>query len=270
MTKVDYVLRLSENTRRALWGEERWVVSVHPSARSVVTNGPLAGKTLAEVLPGFSLLFKVIDARKRLSVQVHPSMLTAPLIGGEPKTEAWCMLNDGIVYAGLKPGVSVGDVATAVSSGRFEELLVRHEAKKGDMLLVPGGMVHAIDGCVRLYEVQQSSDTTYRLYDWRRVDADGKPRELHVEKSLATIDYSLPAPVLGSVAECPFFDFRQMEVCGRMDFAPHAEPVVLFAAEGPCMVNGEELREGESALVPPSVGFTLTSASAKVFITHCK
>ena len=171
---------LDKSVHSALWGSESWEISAHSSDPSVIEDGEEKGRRLNEIYPKFPLLFKVIDARTRLSVQVHPNEETCKVTGGEPKTEMWCALSDGPIYAGLKKGTSAADVEAAVKSGRFEELLVRHEAKFGDVFFIPGGLVHAIGDGVRLYEVQQSSNTTFRLYGWGRVDADGQPRELHI------------------------------------------------------------------------------------------
>lgn len=268
--KADYVLRFDKIIRRAIWGAESWEISVHPAGSSTIANGPLKGMLLAEACPDFHLLIKVIDARDRLSVQVHLSDHTAPLLGGEPKTEMWCMLKDGEIYAGLSPMTTRYDVAAAVSSGRFESLLVRHDAKKGEAYFIPGGQVHAIGERSLLYEVQQSSNTTYRLYDWGRVDSEGKPRELHVEKGLSAINYALPVPEPQPEVDCPYFSFRQIAVCGSVEFEPQDDYVALFAAEGGVSVNGEELAEGESALVPPGVAFSLSAGKARVFFTRSK
>ena len=208
------ILKFGQNVHPALWGQESWEISVHPAGPSVVAVGEAQGRSLADVAPGFPLLVKVIDAKTRLSVQVHPNEETRRLTGGDPKTEMWAMLEDGVIYAGLKPGTRPEDIESAVKSGRFEELLVRHEAKKGEAFFIPGGLVHAIGDGALIYEVQQSSDTTFRLYDWNRVGKDGKPRELHVEKSLKAIDYSLPVPVPSRDVKCPFFDFRQPSLDG--------------------------------------------------------
>jgi len=265
--KPDYVLKFEPNRHLALWGEESWEVSVHPAGPGTIANGPLAGRSLAEVCPDFPLLIKVIDAKTRLSVQVHPNERTAPLTGGEPKTEMWCMLEDGSIYAGLKPGATSADVAAAVADGRFEDLLVRHDAKRGDVFFIPGGLVHAIGDGVRLYEVQQSSNTTYRLYDWNRVGADGRPRELHVEKSLLSIDGSLPAPKPTDAVECPFFSFRQLDLAGTVSFAPSAAYTAIFVADGDARANGEPLARGVSALVPPGLALRLEAESARVFVS---
>lgn len=127
------VFKFAPNIHPALWGSESWEISVHPAGPSVIAGDCAeAGRPLPEMAKGFPLLVKVIDAKTRLSVQVHPNEVTCKVTGGDPKTEMWAMLEDGVIYAGLKPGVGPGDVAEAVRSGRFEELLVRHEAKKGE------------------------------------------------------------------------------------------------------------------------------------------
>ena len=268
--RPDYVLKLERQVRHALWGSESWEISVHPSGPSVIANGPLAGRSLAEVCPDFGLLVKVIDAKDRLSVQIHPNDRIAPLLGGEPKTEMWCMLADGLIFAGLPPKTGSDAVAEAIKNGRFEDLLVRYAAKKGEVYFIPGGEVHAIGEGTRLYEVQQSSDTTYRLYDWGRVDKDGRPRELHIEKGLKAINHSLPPPRPAREAECEHFAFSQHTVHGELRFGPLDRYAVLFAAEGAATVNGETLVEGESALVPPGVAFAVSSDRAHIFITTSK
>lgn len=225
-------MKLESPVRTLVWGTERWVASARPELPSVVADGPAKGRALSEVAGGFPLLVKVIDAKTRLSVQVHPNARTAPLTGGEPKTEAWCILESGPIYAGLKQGAGRDDVEAAVRSGRFEELLVRHDAKKGEIYFIPGGLVHAIGDGVKIFEVQQSSDTTFRLYDWGRTGADGKPRDLHIEKSLAAIDYSLPPPEPAESVECPYFRMWQMDAAaGAVVAAPADSPLVVHNTE---------------------------------------
>ena len=260
-------LKFEPNLHPALWGRESWEVSVHRAGPSVVAEGPSAGRRLDELMPGFPLLVKVIDAKTRLSVQVHPNERTCRVTGGDPKTEMWCMLEDGFIYAGLKPGVGAREVESAVASGRFEELLVRHDAKAGDVFFIPGGLVHAIGDGVKLYEVQQSSDTTFRLYDWNRVGADGKPRELHVAKSLQAIDYTLAAPVAAKSATCPFFDFRQLKLDGSQRLASLDSFTVLFAAKGAFTIDGETIAEGTSVLLPAGADVELGGSGATVFVT---
>lgn len=261
------VLKFAPNIHQALWGSESWEISVHPSGMGTVAGGEYDGKPLDGIVSGFPLLIKIIDAKTRLSVQVHPNETTCKVTLGDPKTEMWVMLEDGVIYAGLKPGTSPADIAAAVESGKFEELLVRHEAKKGDAFFIPGGLVHAIGDGALIYEVQQSSDTTFRLYDWNRVGADGRPRELHIEKSLAAIDYSLPVPVRTRDVKCPFFDFRQIDVDGEISLGTNDGATVVFAAEGELKVNGTGLGRRTSALVLPGAELTL-SGKGRAFVTR--
>jgi len=232
-------LTFKPNIHTALWGTESWEISGHHSSPSVVADGPYAGCTLEGLATEFGaafvgtkapnpnvfpLLFKVIDAKKRLSVQVHPNETTRTLTGGEPKTEMWRVLGGrGPIFAGLRPGTTPAVVEENVRTGRFEETLVRHDASEGLTLFIPGGLVHAIGEDVLIYEVQQSSNTTYRLYDWGRVGADGKPRPLHVEASLKSIDFSLPAPVSRDSVSCRFFNFRPVESNGAIPVASNPE-----------------------------------------------
>ena len=242
-------LTFTSNVHTALWGCESWEISGHPSSPSVVVEGPFAGRTLQELAAeygtalmgtkapdaaSFPLLFKVIDAKDRLSVQVHPNEATRALTGGEPKTEMWCVLGgQGPIFAGLKPGTTPARVEEDVRTGRFEETLVRHAARPGLTLFIPGGLVHAIGEDVLIYEVQQSSNTTYRLYDWGRVGKDGKPRQLHVAESLKSIDFALPVPEAREAVACPFFNFRQVQAEGRIEVAadPATFTALFFVAE---------------------------------------
>ncbi len=268
--KPGEILKFAPNIHPALWGKESWEVSVHPSGQSVIEWGQSPqerGQSLRNVMPDFPLLVKIIDAKSRLSVQVHPNESTCKVTGGDPKTEMWVLLEDGVIYAGLKPGTGSAEIESAVRSGCFEELLVRHEAKKGQAFFIPGGLVHAIGDNTLIYEVQQSSDTTFRLYDWNRVGKDGKPRELHVEKSLQAIDYSLPVPVAQKDIKCPFFDFRQIALAGKQEHPASAGCTVLFAADGAFTVNGVEVANRTSVLVAPDTPLTL-NGNGIVFITR--
>lgn len=245
----------------ALWGTESWEISAFP---------PDASRVPLDILfPGFPLLFKVIDAKSRLSVQVHPNEKTCRRTGGNPKTEMWCALSDGPIYAGLKPGTRAEDVEAAVRSGDFEELLVRHEARFGDVFFIPGGLVHSTGDGVKLYEVQQSSDTTFRLYDWGRVDADGRARALHIEKGLQAIDYTLPVPVACKSLDAPFFKFSQKRVLGsEVLLARPDEFLALYTAKGAVVLDGKRVPEGTSVLVSRGSACEMSGENALVFQTR--
>ena len=261
------ILRFKGSLHTALWGTESWEISAHPSDPSVLPEGG----TLHGRFPDFPLLFKVIDAKTRLSVQVHPNEETCKVTGGEPKTEMWCALSDGPIYAGLKAGTTAADVDAAVRSGRFEELLVRHDAKAGDVFFIPGGLVHAIGDGVRLYEVQQSSNTTFRLYDWGRVGADGKPRELHVEKGRQAVDYTLGVPRPCAELKTPFFDFSQQTVRGSVTLSANdGEFLALFTAQGGVELDGQPMAEGASALLEPGTACVVSSEGSRVLVTRFK
>ena len=267
-----YPLTFKPNLHTALWGVESWEISGHHSSPSVVAEGAFAGRTLEELaaaygaaLTGtkapdanrFPLLFKVIDARKRLSVQVHPNEATRRVTGGEPKTEMWHVLGGhGPIFAGLKKGTTPADVEEDVRTGRFEDTLVCHPAVPGQTLFIPGGLVHAIGEDVLVYEVQQSSNTTYRLYDWGRVGADGKPRPLHVAQSLQSIDFTLPEPEPRTEVTCPFFAFRPVVSDGTLEVPANPETfTAVFIVE-----------ERKSILVPASCAAKI-NCKGKVLVT---
>ena len=196
---------------------ESWEIVDHGQDQSVVQVGPLAGTTLHQLvaerpaellgpsrhapdrwpLAGrFPLLLKFIDSAKDLSVQVHPddrmaARLDPPDLG---KTEAWIVLHaepGSRIYAGLKPGVDRTTLARAVQQGTCAECLHTFEAAAGDGLFIPAGTVHALGAGFLMTEVQQASNTTFRLFDWNRVGADGKPRPLHIEQGLEAINFDL-------------------------------------------------------------------------------
>ena len=267
MIQIPYPMFFGPNIHTALWGRESWEISAHPAGPSVIENGSEAGRKLPEVIDNFPLIINIIDAKMRHSVQVHPNETTCKVTGGDPKTEMWCLLNDGFIYAGLKEGVGPKDIEAAVASGRFEELMVRHEAKAGDTFFIPGGLVHTIGDNTRIYEVQQSSDTTFRLYDWNRVGADGQPRQLHIEQALKAINYDLKAPESVSSVECPFFRFRTVELNGKMVLPDDGGFTVLYAAKGDLVVNGLVAAEGRSVLVPGGSEVVLEGTGVKVFVT---
>ena len=143
--------------------------------------------------PRFPILAKLLDARERLSLQVHPSAQIAPSLGGEPKSELWyfAAADDGAeIFAGVASGVQPAQFEQAIDDGRREPNWCRGCAvKSGDSFFVPGGRVHAIGGGNLLVEIQENSDTTYRVFDWGRADDEGRPRALHRAESMRAIDF---------------------------------------------------------------------------------
>jgi len=187
---------------------ESWEIADCGDEQTVVEDGPLCGWTLARVVAErgvdlfgihrgptrFPLLIKFIDANDRLSVQVHPDDDAAQRMGLGPngKSEAWVILDaqpQSRIYVGLKPGIDRAALVRHLDAGTVEECLHAYLAKRGDCIFVPAGTVHAIGEGILLAEIQQTSDVTFRLYDWGRVGLDGKPRTLHRDEALACIDF---------------------------------------------------------------------------------
>ncbi len=268
---------------------EAWEISSRAEGMSIVAEGPLKGRSLSELVADygssllgarvpsdrFPLLIKLIDARKTLSVQVHPNNENAHRTGGEPKTEMWYVLDaapGACVYAGLREHVTADDLRAALKHNTVEDLLVRLPVKPHDALFVPGGRVHAIGAGCLLLECQQNSNTTYRLYDWGRVGPDGKPRELHIEPALRVINWHEPTPSLAvpkrepcsppnscwEIVRCPFFRMRRVELQ-----APDRWPAdpgsfrALFIADGEVTLATPSvtstLARGVSALLPAAI-----------------
>ena len=198
---------------------ESWEVSDRPDDESVIANGALAGRTLRWLMEAhggdllgraspsadnrFPLLCKILDARDRLSLQVHPPARAASL--GAPKTEMWYIARadrGAELHVGLKRGVTREEFESKVRTGRVAECFHRVPVHAGDAMFLPSGRVHAIGAGLVIFEIQQNSDTTFRVYDWDRVGLDGKPRALHVSESLESIDFADFEPSLvGSEAE---------------------------------------------------------------------
>ncbi len=286
---------------------ESWEISAHADGMSHVSNGPLAGQSLAALaaqygaaLTGtrapqpsrFPLLLKLIDARDSLSVQVHPGDETAGRVGGEPKTEAWYMLDrtpGALLYAGLKRGTTPESFRTAMSQGTAAEQLFHLTVEPGDMLFIPGGLVHAIGAGCLIFEVQQSSNTTYRLFDWGRFDAQGQPRPLHIQQAFQVIDPSLTEPCLlhppatiadtrnhwNSLLQCKYFNLRRLDLrCAEEVALDGTSFHALFVLKGDAVAEAGgvavSLPTGSSCLIPAAAGsLTLrpTGTSATVLVT---
>ena len=210
---------------------EAWEISDRPGDASVIANGPLAGKDLrwlmthhaAELLGDakpaaegrFPLLCKILDAREKLSLQVHPPASRAAELKGEPKTEMWYVTDaapEASLYVGLKPGVTRAEFEQKIADGSVADCFHRIPVKAGDTMFLPSGRVHAIGDGLVIFEIQQNSDTTYRVFDWNRVGLDGKPREIHIAQSLASIDFNdfEPKLVPSGYESAPKFKYRHL------------------------------------------------------------
>ncbi len=277
---------------------ESWEVSDHPHGPSVVCNGPLAGVSLHELIERdplgvlgaavhrrygnvFPLLVKYIDADDRLSVQVHPDDDYALEHEDElGKTEMWYLLHadpDACLIAGLQPGATPEAFRLALDAGDPAQLLHALPVKTGDALLIPAGRIHALLPGLLVLEIQENSDTTYRLYDWGRVGLDGQPRALHVKQAMAVADWSdiAPEPRSGpcetegvnrkcTLATCEYFTVEKYELAAVRVFVTddtrfHILNCVAGTATLAWRDGVETLCYGDSLLLPAAVSnFTIT------------
>jgi mannose-6-phosphate isomerase len=268
---------------------ETWELVDRVDVNSVVACGSFAGRTLHELMqtnggdllgrlapaPGnrFPLLVKYIDAAAHLSVQVHPDDETQKLgESWEAKSEAWVILGStekGCIYHGLHADTTEFGFAAACRAGGagLDGMLEVHKPKAGQCYFVPGGTIHAIGAGVTLIEVQQNSDTTFRVYDWGRVGLDGKPRDIHVEEALVCIDFDAPAPAPVTpeddakhveLANCEHFSMGVVTGPLAGDTQAENEPVVLAVIEGSgCLRSGDgeaRMNTGDVWLLPASLG----------------
>jgi len=271
---------------------EAWILSDRDDHQSLVANGPLMGQTIRRLMeqyreqlmgklaPRFSrfpLLLKFLDAREMLSVQVHPSDAYPDLIpaGETSKTEAWVVIEakkGSQIYAGLKSGTTADDLRHAISGGAIADCLASIVPKPGDAVFIPAGTVHTLGGDIVVFEVQQNSDVTFRLYDWGHVDAKtGKPRPLQMDQAFACIDFEgsaggLVAPRVETTMPVKreiLFDcepFRLWRLLGAAPFSVGAtgEPRVLVCIGGSGQLEHANLPyaigKGDVWLLPAYVG----------------
>ncbi len=268
---------------------ESWEISDRSGDVSSITNGPLAGKDLhwlvehhrQELLGStklqhgrFPLLVKILDAEQKLSLQVHPPPDKAARLGGEPKTEMWFIADaapGAELFVGLKRGITREEFERKITDGTIADCFHRFTVKAGDAMFLPSGRVHAIGAGLVIFEIQQNSDTTYRVFDWNRLGLDGKPRPLHIPESLASIDFQDFEPPLirgeffGAdgvkkrlLVEDPLFTVELYEVAAgsRVPLVPKRMQVVA-AIGGQIEVDADGTKIGLSAggfsLIPASV-----------------
>ena len=217
---------------------EAWEMTDRTDEQSLVNHGPLKGNSLNELWQSkrddifgsgfedtqrFPLLIKILDARDKLSIQVHPPAAIASELGGEPKTEMWYIADaapDAKLYVGLKAGVTKADFHDAIEKGEVGEAVHCITPKRGDSIFIPSGRLHAIGAGLLIYEIQQNSDTTYRVFDWNRMGLDGNPRELHIEPSMRCIDFDDVEPNMDqpngiNLARCPYFSVDRINIAAN-------------------------------------------------------
>lgn len=315
-----YPLLFEPNLHEVVWGGNRlrpfkgmnpdarpigesWEVSAVPSSASVVSNGCWAGKSLIDVIDAMPkyilggsvaaeysgkmpLLVKFIDAEKDLSIQVHPNDEMAQRLHGKfGKSEMWYVIDakpGSFLYAGFKDKITPYEYKKRVDDGSVTEVLAKHEVKPGDVFYLPAGRVHAICGGILLAEVQQSSDVTYRIFDYNRPGIDGKPRELHTELAAEALDFNVEDEYrthystldnrANVIVESPYFSVRvtEMESSFHRNLIKYDSFVISMCLSGDCKIKvrstGDEvmLREGWSVLIPAAVAdYDITPLNGK-------
>lgn len=271
---------------------ESWEVSAVPTSTSIVANGEQKGKDLTTVINEnpdailgkkvnekyhgqLPLLVKFIDAKRDLSIQVHPNDEMAQREHGKMgKSEMWYVIkaDEGAhLYAGFNQEITPYEYQKRVEDGSITDVLADHQVKAGDVFYLPAGRVHAICGGILLAEVQQSSDVTYRIFDYNRLGLDGKPRELHTELAAKALDYhvidnyrteySETSNKAVQIIDSPYFSVRVLEVSKvfHRDLRKYDSFIITMCIEGDCKIRvrstGEEvlLKQGNSMLIPAAI-----------------
>jgi mannose-6-phosphate isomerase len=271
---------------------EAWILSDREDHQSLVANGPLKGQTINQLMEKepeqllgklaghfkrFPLLLKFLDVHEMLSVQVHPSDLNKDylLVGEHGKTEAWVVLEagpDSRIYAGLKPGTTADNLKQSLTNGTIADHLSYFTPKPGDGVFIPAGTVHSLGGDVVVFEVQQNSDETFRLYDWNHIDKKtGKPRSLQVDQALAFINFTQSAtkpvvPVVEAIApvrnemlfHCEHFDLWRLQGQSPFTVGGIGVPRLLVCTDG----DGQIKYDGTIYIIGKGDVFLLPAVAA--------
>ncbi|MGB0371905.1 MAG: type I phosphomannose isomerase catalytic subunit [Opitutales bacterium] len=260
---------------------ESWEMVDRPEAQSTTADG----KTIRELISGdpegimgagydankpFPILVKWLDCQEKLSLQVHPPADIAPSLNGEPKTENWYIADaepNATLMAGLKNGVTKADFEEGLKANALEPLVHTMSVKAGESIFIPSGRIHAIGGGNLILEIQQNSDTTYRVYDWGRVGLDGKPRQLHIDESLKSSDFNdfepgtlKPSGATQILAESDVFDLKKIVLkAGETLEFEAGQARILSVVNGSIEESaGGTLTRGDNALLPAKEALSYT------------
>ena len=260
------ILKLKPYLNETIWGWEKWVLSCHEAGKSTIEEGTYEGKKLPEVLgcgSNFPILNKIIKAEETLSVQVHPNDDYAKRVeNANGKTECWYILEaekDATLISGIKKGLNKDTLRKIIKEGNLEDYLERINIKSGDFIYIPAGTVHAIEGGIKLIEIQQNSNITYRLHDW------GRGREEHIEKSLDVIDYEGKNKG-GKIdnfqkLETPYFNVEKIIVDKSYKDTVNEKfhSYIVICGEGVVKANNEEiqLKEEETIYISKGIEYVI-------------
>ncbi|HAA86970.1 MAG TPA: mannose-6-phosphate isomerase [Verrucomicrobiales bacterium] len=258
---------------------ESWDIVDREESQSIVSDGELKGKTLNELwldykesifgpnLPEegrFPVLIKILDARKKLSLQVHPPENIASEIGADPKTEMWYIAEadpGAEIYCGFKDKITSVEFIEKINGGLADDLLHKIAVAKGDFIFIPSGRLHAIGGGIVIFEIQQNSDTTYRVHDWGRTGLDGNPRKLHIDEAIRSIDFKDIQPSKGRaennfLVRCPYFEVEQVDLLAMepVNATVNSNFAIISVIEGALSCGRSNFMSGDSFIVPAQIG----------------
>ena len=264
---------------------ESWEIVDRPEAQSIVREGLLRGKTLHELWtqyrdeifgeapdsPRFPLLLKLLDAHDKLSLQVHPPEKLADRLGGEPKTEFWYVAaaDPGAeLYLGFRESITRDQFEKALLDGTAADHVHTVRVKTGDAAFLPAGRLHALGAGNLLIEVQQNSDTTYRVFDWNRVDDKGKRRQLHIDQALQCIDFNDVAPKLVEpqgelLVRHELFEVQKWNLMASREISSLRQFAIVCCLSGAIRCGDADLSPGECFLVPPSLSYQILQPQRK-------
>lgn len=313
-----YILKLNPVFKDYLWGgtklrdeygfkssldklAEGWMLSCHKDGENTVLNGEFEGKTLTEVVKihpeylgkngnqfeYFPILIKLIDAKNDLSVQVHPDNEYAMRVENEyGKTECWYILDcddDAELIYGFNRTISSDEFKERIADNTFLETVNKVKVKKGDLFFIEAGTLHAIGKGILLAEIQQNSNTTYRVYDYGRLGADGKPRELHVEKAIDVTNCTPPTRSTNPEGElvsangyksqlltrCDLFNVEKVSVTDYYTtIADENSFVSVLVTDGNGMIDEIEINKGDSLFIPANYGEFTVTGKTELIITR--
>jgi len=254
---------------------ESWEIVDRPEVQSMVRDGPLADRSLHDLwvnfreevfgkvrdTPRFPLLIKLLDAREKVSLQVHPAEEVAESLGGEAKTEFWYVAAaepGAEIYVGLRRTMAREQFEHALRSGTVAECVHAVPVKEGDAMFLPSGRFHAIGTGNVLVEVQQNSNTTYRLFDWNRLDDTGQSRSLHIEEALQCIDFNdvRPRPVQTdgeTLVRDKLFEVQKWDLDSSREIVPLGNFAIVFCLSGTLRCGDADFIPGQFFLVPASM-----------------